>query len=37
MSGPFKLRSGNATPFKELGSSPAKQQSYSEKKDVIDQ
>lgn len=35
MSGPFKLRSGNAAPFKELGSSPAKQ-SYSEKQDVVD-
>ena len=37
MSGPFKLRSGNAAPLKELGSSPAKQQSYSEKQDVVDQ
>ena len=25
MSGPFKLRSGNTTPFKMMGSSPAKQ------------
>jgi hypothetical protein len=25
MSGPFKLRSGNATPFKQMGSSPMKQ------------
>ena len=25
MAGPFKLRSGNSTPFKELGSSPVKQ------------
>ena len=24
MSGPFKMRSGNATPFKKMGSSPAK-------------
>jgi len=41
MSGPFKLRSGNAAPFKELGSSPAKQPkeelSYFEKQDVVDQ
>jgi len=25
MSGPFKLRSGNTTPFKKMGSSPVKQ------------
>ena len=25
MSGPFKLRSGNVTPFKQMGSSPTKQ------------
>ena len=28
MSGPFKLRSGNVTPFKQMGSSPAKQEKH---------
>jgi hypothetical protein len=28
MSGPFKLRSGNTTPFKQMGSSPAKQTKF---------